>query len=80
MMAPRQISVHAERELARWQDIARGWPLEQDGRLIRCGRDGQGIVPVADPDGRAYALLTDRERLALVVAHLRMCHPEAILG
>jgi hypothetical protein len=72
------ISVHAQRDLARWQDIARAWPLEHDQPVDRCGQCGQAAVRTHDDHGRPYQI-TEQDRLTQIVAHLRQCHETAIL-
>lgn len=74
-----QISVHALRELQRWQEIAAAWPLQEDRLMLRCGECGQCAVRTHDQRGLPYRPDADA-RLVQIVAHLRQCHREAILA
>jgi hypothetical protein len=64
-------------QLVTWQDIALKWPLAQVDRENRCGVCEQNIWFLCDTKGQVYKYTND-EILALVVAHLRQRHSEAI--
>jgi len=71
----------AERQLAAWQQIAKGWLVDDampadDGQLVdRCRACGKGIALAADAYGNLYRYHRD-EYLALIVLHLRNHHAD----
>lgn len=64
-------------QLAKFADVALTWPLVNTGRENRCQICMQNIWFTSDTKGEVFKYTTD-EILALVVAHIRQRHPEAI--
>lgn len=66
----------AMRQLAKWEDIARTWPVfNSPAGYVRCAYDDMTVWRTEDNHGKAYQL-TDLEILALRVGHLRQHHPQ----
>ena len=67
----------AVRQLAAWEDIARGWPSrpDADGKCQRCQACGVALYRLADDAGRPYRY-GPGQVLAQTVAHLRQAHAE----
>jgi hypothetical protein len=89
---PGEIAPVALEQLAMWENIARGWPVERhchdvyndDGKLICngqpcwcCADCDKTIWFVNDPSGKIF-VYADEEILALKVAHVRQCHAEVM--
>lgn len=64
-------------QLAQYQEAARDWPRYPDGRAIRCGKCDQSLWFSYDITGTPYRY-TEDEKLALIVAHIRQNHSEAV--
>jgi hypothetical protein len=77
--SPRDGTIHpiATGQLQSYQDAALTWPLIQIDRENRCGVCEQNIWFLCDTKGQVYKYTHD-EILALVVAHLRQRHSEAV--
>lgn len=79
MFPQRGLSPLAEKQLAAWEDIARGWATLQifdcdaGAWNERCASCLAGLWRHADEHGTAYEY-ADAEKLALIVAHLRVAH------
>lgn len=67
-----QLGLLARLQLTAWQDLARGWQVDDAGKCAECGK---GVYLVTDSAGAAYRY-TDAEQLALVVLHLRNHHAD----
>ena len=70
-------------ELKRWQDFAYTWPTFEakiNGRDgVQCGRCSQTIVFRSDVGGNRFQYTIEQIQ-ALIVAHIRQRHAEAING
>jgi hypothetical protein len=64
-------------QLAVFQEAAIMWPRYPDGRAIRCGKCDQSMYFTLDPGGKPYRY-SDDEIMALIVAHIRQNHEEAV--
>lgn len=73
------ISGLALSQLAPYQMAAYDWPRYPDGRAVRCGKCDQSMYFTEDANEVKY-VYTDEEKLALIVAHIRQVHPEAVDG
>ena len=70
------MSTLAERQLAAWEAIAEGWPVDLDAEGIgRCRDCGKGVLMWIDRHGRPYRY-THEQVLSLTVLHLRNFHAE----
>lgn len=69
------LSPVAARQLAAWQDIARTWPLYNDGICQRCASCHISVWRLVDEHGTEYRG-TNEERQAMIVAHLRQAHQD----
>ena len=78
-----ELAVIAVEQLQKWQDFAHTWPTfeakinSRDG--VQCGRCSQTIFFRSDVGGNRFQY-TAEQILALIVAHIRQRHEEAING
>jgi len=76
--SPGEIHPMALNQLVVYQVAATDWPRYPDGRCVRCGKCDQSIYMRRDIHGVTYQYTKD-EILALVVAHIRQAHEEALI-
>jgi hypothetical protein len=81
MMPSGQLGVLAKMQLAAWETLAEGWAtfqvLDVDTGIYveRCASCFTSLWRHNDSTGAEY-VYTDEQQRALVVAHLRLSHPD----
>lgn len=74
-----RLSGVAIKQLAAWEDLARGWTAYEDQlaavRVMRCASCHVSLYRLTDEDGRPYTY-SEEQILVQVVAHLRQAHME----
>lgn len=74
---PGELHDIAKDQLALYEKVAPVWPLVSENGYYRCGQCHQAIWRESDDEGHGY-LWQPEEIQALIVAHVRQRHSEAV--